>query len=450
MKHRIIFLILTFVLLASFCVLPVFAASATANVTSVSGNRDATVTVSITLAEGAMVGSGGIELIYDSAILELIKGEWNVSGTTLSNFNPSNGKGAFAYASEAQISGNVFTATFKIKSNAAFGDSAVKMRLQLKNSANADISVTNNAGKVTVTCKHSYSAWSSANSSSHTHACSICGDVETKNHAFDNACDTKCDTCGYTRTTIHNYKTAWSSNGSQHWHECSVCKEKKDAAPHTPGAAATETTPQTCTTCQRVLVEAMGHTHSYDSTWSSNANEHWRVCTACNQGSSAEVHSYDNSCDISCNTCGYVRNVAHTFGSNFLSDGESHWYLCSVCETLSEKVAHTYDNGCDTDCNDCAHSRVTEHNFDAGVVTEMPTADGTGEKTYTCSVCGVTKTVELEYYVPKMPETGATTEDTPSVSDAQDGVFSIVSLLIGVAIGAVAGVGGMKFIRKKK
>ena len=44
----------------------------------------------------------------------------------------------------------------------------------------------------------------------------------------------------------HNYAATWSSDADGHWHECSLCHDKKDQAAHTPGAAATETTPQKC------------------------------------------------------------------------------------------------------------------------------------------------------------------------------------------------------------
>ena len=168
MKKKLLISIFSILLIAVMCALPAFAASATANVSSVSGNRGATVTVSVSLSSATTVGSGGIELVYDTAVLELVKGEWNVTGTSLATFNTTNNKGAFAYTGGTSVSGKVFTATFKIKSNAEFGASTVKMTLQLKDGSNADITVTNNSGKVTVTCKHSYSKWSSVNGTSHT------------------------------------------------------------------------------------------------------------------------------------------------------------------------------------------------------------------------------------------------------------------------------------------
>ena len=56
----------------------------------------------------------------------------------------------------------------------------------------------------------------------------------------------------------HSFGTEWSKDAGGHWHECSVCHYKKDSAAHTPGAAATATTPQTCTECGYVIKSATG------------------------------------------------------------------------------------------------------------------------------------------------------------------------------------------------
>ena len=59
----------------------------------------------------------------------------------------------------------------------------------------------------------------------------------------------------------HNYSTDWSRDASSHWHDCQNegCTDKANFAKHTPGAAATETTDQTCTECGYVIAKALGH-----------------------------------------------------------------------------------------------------------------------------------------------------------------------------------------------
>ena len=73
-----------------------------------------------------------------------------------------------------------------------------------------------------------------------------------------------CSRCGDTEGTAlgHDFADVWSSDESGHWHVCSRCDAKADEAAHTPGAAATETTPQKCTECDYIITPALGHTHT--------------------------------------------------------------------------------------------------------------------------------------------------------------------------------------------
>ena len=101
-----------------------------------------------------------------------------------------------------------------------------------------------------------------------------------------------CDQIGTTTwdsTTYgeHNYAATWSSDESGHWHECSLCHDKKDEAAHTPGAAATETTPQKCTECDYIITDALGHTHTLTKveakapTCTEDGNKAYYVCSGC-------------------------------------------------------------------------------------------------------------------------------------------------------------------------
>ncbi|MBO5280205.1 MAG: hypothetical protein J6B55_03170 [Clostridia bacterium] len=129
-------------------------------------------------------------------------------------------------------------------------------------------------------------------------------------HRYDNPCDKDCNECGEIRTTSHSYSSDWSYNSGKHWRECSVCHAKKDEASHTPGAAATETTPQICTKCDFVITPALGHTHSAKTEWSGDETYHWHDCIGNDayQLDKAE-HSYDNNCDADCSVCGFARTV---------------------------------------------------------------------------------------------------------------------------------------------
>ena len=157
------------------------------------------------------------------------------------------------------------------------------------------------------------------------YACSVCGEKGTATYVGS-------------ETPSHDFSDKWYTDGNNHWHECNNCIEKKDLAAHTPGAQATETTPQTCTTCGYVIKAALGHEHKFATTYSTDAKNHWYECS-CGEKAEVKAHTYDNDCDKDCNGCGYEREVTHTFGS-WVSDANNHWKECS-CGEKAEVAAHT-------------------------------------------------------------------------------------------------------------
>lgn len=69
--------------------------------------------------------------------------------------------------------------------------------------------------------------------------------------------------------TGHSWSGTWSYDETGHWHNCTNANcpitdntQKNGYAVHTPGAAATETTPQACTECGYVIAPELGHIHS--------------------------------------------------------------------------------------------------------------------------------------------------------------------------------------------
>ena len=164
----------------------------------------------------------------------------------------------------------------------------------------------------------------------------------------------------------HNYKTEWSKDSTKHWHECSVCGNKKDEAAHTPGAAATETTPQTCTTCGYVIKEATGHVHSYtekntDAKYLKSA----ATCTA------KAVYYYSCSCgEKGTETFESGETLAHTWETKWANNDSKHWHECTVCKTKGDEADHAFEWKIDKEAT----------------VTEA------GAKHEECKVCGYKKT----------------------------------------------------------
>ncbi len=309
---------------------------------------------------------------------------------------------------------------------------------------------------------HTYGNWTNVNETTHKHTCSVCTKEETASHTwnsgvvtkkatckesgvktytctgcntsktetiakltthtYDNACDSDCNVCGLTRTITHNYKSAWSKDKNNHWHECSVCKDKKDSAAHTPGAEATETTAQTCTTCGYVIKAALGHKHNYATTWTTDDNGHWYACSGCEEKDSYTDHDFENACDPDCSICGFTRDTAHAYDEEWTSDDTNHWHVCT---------------GCDSKANEAAHE---------------PGAEATETTAQTCTICGYELSPALgsEPTEPVTdPATAPTGTTTPDEKDPPEkGNFPWWIIIVGIAV--VGGVAAFVIIKKKK
>ena len=95
-------------------------------------------------------------------------------------------------------------------------------------------------------------------------------------------------------------------------------------------------------------------------------------------------------------TTTYTVTVAHSYETEWSQDETYHWHACSACGDKTDKTEHVYDNTCDTTCNVCGYTRTITHNFGDWVVTKEPTCTEKGEETRTCATCGKTETREVE------------------------------------------------------
>ena len=143
-----------------------------------------------------------------------------------------------------------------------------------------------------------------------------------KKYYFDCAYCDQIGTTTWDSTTYgpHNYAATWSSDADGHWHECSLCHDKKDNEAHTPGAAATETTPQKCTECDYIITPALGHTHGYSTDWKTDADKHWHECS-CGAKSEEAAHTASD----------WIIDTAATA----TTDGTKH-KECTVCHRRLE------------------------------------------------------------------------------------------------------------------
>ncbi len=180
-------------------------------------------------------------------------------------------------------------------------------------------------------------------------------------HTYDNACDTSCNTCGYTRSASHEWTYTFDGD-LRHNKDCAIC-----------GAS------------------GLG-THWDDGNTYYNDNQHYLYCTRCKTYYKYTNHIYTNQCDTTCSSCDYVRTITHIY------DDESD-ASCNVCGETRTVCAHNYDNECDDTCNDCGAMRTVSHSFEW---------ERNKETHYQkCSLCGKTTAAENH----KLHMTGMSTDE---------------------------------------
>ena len=297
---------------------------------------------------------------------------------------------------------------------------------------------------------HTYSTEWSTDSANHWHECT-CGDKKDLAPHVDANNDHNCDVCGwkmsdhtggtatckdkatcticgqkYGELAAHNYKTEWSTDETNHWHECSVCGDKKDEAAHIPGAAATETTPQTCTICGYVIKAALGHTHNFNQ--KNTSETYLKSAATCTKKA---VYYYSCTCgEKGTETFESGELAAHAYKTTWSNDNASHWHSCYVCGDKKDEEVHI-DKNKDHNCDVCDR-KMTDHTGGTATCKDRATCSICGEKYgslaghvyktiwsydetnhwHECSVCGSKK--DEEAHIPS-EEATETTHQTCTV-----------------------------------
>lgn len=120
--------------------------------------------------------------------------------------------------------------------------------------------------------------------------------------------------------------TKWLANKDGHYRECKVCGIADTViTPHTPGAEATATTPQTCTVCGYIIKPATSHKEHTKGNLMSDATSHWYACTGCSEQLEKANHTVTS----------WTVDKAATTTEEGLRHGN-----CSVCQhVVYEKLA---------------------------------------------------------------------------------------------------------------
>ena len=247
--------------------------------------------------------------------------------------------------------------------------------------------------------------------------CSRCGatEGENKEHIYDNACDTTCNTCGKSRTTEH---TPNEDDGDCTTAiTCSVCGDVTTAGKAQHVAHADDgdcTTPVTCTECSTVITAAKSH--DFSGAWEKDAIGHWHVCAneGCTKTDTKADHTSDGAATEEkaekCTVCEYVitPEFEHTHNHNIPKfDNDNHWIECA-CGDKSAITAHTVnddDGDCTTavTCSGCAHIMTVAK-------AHTPNADdGDCTTDITCKDCGKVTTAGYKEHTPNNDDGDCTT-----------------------------------------
>ena len=276
-----------------------------------------------------------------------------------------------------------------------------------------------------------------------------------------------CTICSETKTEEiaalgHDYSSDWTIDtaaacetvGSKS-HHCTRCDSKKDvteipASGHSwnDGAITTEPTCTdegvktfTCNACGKTRTEtvaALGHNYSSDWTIDTAAacetvGSKSHHCTRCDSKKDvteipASGHSWNDGAitteptctdegvkTFTCNACGKTRTeTVAALGHNYSSD----WTIdtAAACETVGSKSHHC--TRCDSKKDITEIPASGKHTWNNGVITKPATIAKEGVKTYTCTVCGVTRTETIAKLPMPTVTPVPTATPTPAITSA--------------------------------
>lgn len=240
----------------------------------------------------------------------------------------------------------------------------------------AKIDHTWDNGKVTTeaTCEHT---------GVRTYTCSVCGETKEEeipktDHTYDEGTVTKKPTC--TETGIKTYT-------------CTVCQKTKTEEIPATGHQHTEIRNKKEATCTETGYT--GDTYCKDCGTKLSSGE----------VISKKAHDYEvkDRQKPTCTTDGYVLSVCKACGDEkqevLPATGHQHTEIRNKKEATCKAEGYTGDMYC-KDCGEKLSdgktiAKTTEHTWDGGKVTKAATCTEKGVKTYTCTVCGATKTEEI-------------------------------------------------------
>ena len=233
--------------------------------------------------------------------------------------------------------------------------------------------------------------------------------------------------------TAHQTAAVKVHNCENHWNDGKITTP--------PTCTKTGVKQYTCTICSETKTEeiaALGHDYSSDWTIDTAATcetvgSKSHHCTRCDSKKDvteipASGHSWNDGAitteptctdegvkTFTCNACGKTRTEAvAALGHNYSSD----WTIdtAAVCETVGSKSHHC--TRCDSKKDVTEIPASGKHTWNNGVITKPATIAEEGVKTYTCTVCGVTRTETIAKLPMPTVTPVPTATPTPAITSA--------------------------------
>ena len=421
MKKIISIILLTFMVLAQICTIPVFADGADVVYTfgTATGEVGSEVSVSISIASSVDINSIGIRYItYDETVLEFI-GFKNYGELVTKSFFGSAGCDdakkiiSLAYATADKYTGFLCDAVFKVIANSSTPVTVAAQETVAKNNSTVYTTQIVN-GSVTVEapkCDHALSFVAEAAST-----CAVQG---TKAHYVCSKCNALfADAEGTIETTAEALQLPLDPDNHGDGLSSAGWTEKDD-----------ENHAQTCKNCQKEITEAHKWNDGVVTTPATHTTKGVKTfqCTVCEATKTEDIptlteHSYgdwsklDDEYHHRTCVCGDEQKEAHKWDDGVVTTPATHTekgiktFKCTVCEaTKTEDIPtlteHSYGDWSKLDdeyhhrtCV-CSDEQKEAHKWDDGVVTVEPTEDKDGTRTLTCTVCGAKKDVVEPYHV---------------------------------------------------
>ena len=370
--------ILTFIIIIAMTLslgVPAFAATpATVTVASPTAavNPGSTVDVAVTIANNPGMDVMKLKFSYDTTALTLKDIELgSVMGILTKNLDKAVALLEAAGTANATGNGTLVTLKFEVKSTAAAGNYTIGFLVSDAVNRNEErVALTTQAGTVSVAAPvTTYTVKFNANGGTGTMA-DVTG-VPAGAYTLP--------ANGFTAPAGKQFK-GWSTGAS--------------------GAVIAGTTYNvTGDVTLYAIWEDKPHTHTYNTTWSTDETNHWHECT-CGDKKDLAAHTdanEDHNCDVcgkkmsdhtggtatckdkaTCTICGqkYGDLAAHNYKTTWSTDSAKHWHECSVCGDKKDVAAHV-DANKDHNCDVCG-KKMSDHT--GGTATCKDKA--------TCTICG--------------------------------------------------------------